>query len=136
MKMKFILAEIYNGYKLKCKIINSVICILIFVYILQVVKYELFFLYRDKKQRELSKKYLNEAISLYSTAISIGPTQDEVEKIESDRDLDLITPADLYRARGNMFSWDKKWNQACSDWKVSKKYGDKDARDNYREFKC
>ena len=99
-------------------------------------KYELFFLYRDKKQRDLSKKYLNEAISLYSTAISIGPTQEEVEKIESDRDLDLISPADLYRARGNMFSWDKKWNQACSDWKVSKKYGDKDARDNYRDFKC
>ena len=99
-------------------------------------KNELFFLYKDKKQRELSKKYLNEAISLYSTAISIGPTQEEVEKIESYRDLDLITPADLYRARGNMFSWDKKWKQACRDWKVSKKYGDKDARDNYREFKC
>ena len=35
---------IWNGYKLKYKIINSIICILIFMYISQVVKYKLFFL--------------------------------------------------------------------------------------------
>ena len=100
-------------------------------------KFELFLLYRDKKDRELEKKYQNEAIENYTKAISIAPSQEEAEKIELDRDVDLITPADLYRARGNVYSWiNNKYKKACSDWKVSKKLGDEDARANFRDWKC
>ena len=64
-------------------------------------------------------------------------SQEEVEKLELDRDLDLISPADLYRARGDVYSWmNNKWKRACSDWKVSKKLGDEEARDNFRYFRC
>ena len=97
-------------------------------------KFELFFLYEDKKQRDLSKKYLKETIDLYTMAIKMAPTQEEVEKIESDRDLDLVSPAEIYNARGNAYSFGKKWSSACKDWKVSKKYGNKDAQKNYRDF--
>ena len=100
-------------------------------------KFELFLLYRDKRDRELEKKYQNEAIENYTKAISIAPSQEEAEKIELDRDVDLITPADLYRARGNVYSWiNNKYKKACSDWKVSKKLGDEDARANFRDWKC
>ena len=34
---------IYNGYKLKCKIINSIICVWFFMYIAQVIKCKMFF---------------------------------------------------------------------------------------------
>ena len=53
----------------------------------------------------MEKKYQNEAIEHYTKAIAIAPDQKEVEKIELDQDVDLITPADLYRARGNVYSW-------------------------------
>ena len=100
-------------------------------------KFELFLLYRDKRDRELEKKYQKEAIENYTKAISIAPSQEEAEKIELDRDVDLITPADLYRARGNVYSWiNNKYKKACSDWKVSKKLGDEDARANFRDWKC
>ena len=100
-------------------------------------KFELFLLYRDKKDRLMEKKYQNEAIEHYTKAISIAPSQEEAEKIELDRDFDLITPADLYRARGNVYSWmNNKYKKACSDWKVSKKLGDEDARANFRDWKC
>ena len=100
-------------------------------------KFELFLLYRDKKDRAMEKKYQNEAIEHYTKAISIAPDQEEVQKIELDRDLDLITPADLYRARGNVYSWmNNKYKKACSDWKVSKKLGDEDARASFRDWKC
>ena len=40
----------------------------------------------------------------------MAPSQEEVEKLELDRDLDLISPADLYRARGDLYSWmTNKW---------------------------
>ena len=100
-------------------------------------KFELFLLYRDKKDRLMEKKYQTEAIEHYTKAISIAPSQEEAEKIELDRDFDLITPADLYRARGNVYSWmNNKYKKACSDWKVSKKLGDEDARANFRDWKC
>ena len=100
-------------------------------------KFELFLLYRDKKDRAMEKKYQNEAIEHYTKAISIAPDQEEVEKIELDRDVDLITPADLYRARGNVYSWmNNKYKKACSDWKVSKKMGDEDTRASFRDWRC
>ena len=100
-------------------------------------KFELFLLYRDKKDRAMEKKYQNEAIEHYTKAISIAPDQEEVEKIELDQDEDLISPADLYRARGNVYSWmNNKYKKACSDWKVSKELGDEDARASYREWRC
>tara|TARA_B100000886_G_scaffold324914_1_gene270002 strand:- start:156 stop:1181 length:1026 start_codon:yes stop_codon:yes gene_type:complete len=101
------------------------------------IKFELFLLYRDKKDRLMVKKYQNEAIEHYTKAISIAPSQEEVEKIELDRDVDLVTPADLYMARGNVYSWmNNKRKNVCNDWKVSKKMGNVDARDSFRDWKC
>ena len=92
---------------------------------------------RDKKDKVTEKKYQNEAIEHYTKAISIAPDQKEVEKIELDRDVDLITPADLYMARGNVFSWmPNKRKNTCSDWKISKKLGNDDARASFREWRC
>jgi len=100
-------------------------------------KFELYFLYKDKRETSKAKQYLKEALEDYSKAISIAPPQEEVEKLELDRDLDLISPADLYRARGDVYSrMNNKWKKACSDWKVAKKFGDEGARDNFRNFKC
>ena len=100
-------------------------------------KFELYFLYKEIKDRKNAKKYLEEALSDYTTAISMAPSQEKAEEIELDRDFDLITPADLYTARGNIYSWmNNKVKKACSDWKVAKGYGDKDAQKNYREFRC
>ena len=101
------------------------------------IKFELFLLYRDKKDRLMVKKYQNEAIEHYTKAISIAPSQEEVEKIELDQDVDLVTPADLYMARGNVYSWmNNKRKNVCKDWKVSKKLGNEDARDSFRDWKC
>ena len=100
-------------------------------------KFELYFLYNDINERSKAKQYLEEALEHYSKAIAMAPPQEEVEKLELDRDLDLISPADLYRARGDVYSWmNNKWKKACSDWKVAKKLGDEGARDNFRSFKC
>ena len=100
-------------------------------------KFELYFLYKDKRETSKAKQYLEEALEHYSKAISIAPSQEEVEKLELDRDLDLISPADLYRARGDLHSWmNNNWKKACSDWKVAKKFGDEEALDNFRKFKC
>lgn len=41
-------------------------------------KFELFLLYRDKKDKAMEKKYQNEAIEHYTKAISIAPDQEEV----------------------------------------------------------
>ena len=99
-------------------------------------KFELYFLYKDKRDRKTAKKYLEEALEHYTTAISMAPSQKEVEKIEFDRDLDLYSPAELYFIRGDIYSWMDKWKKACSDWKVSKKLGNEDARNSMREYKC
>ena len=75
--------------------------------------FELYFLYRDIKERSKAKQYLKEALEHYSKAISIAPTQEEVEKLELDRDFDLISPADVYRARGDVYSFmNNKWKKA------------------------
>ena len=100
-------------------------------------KFELYFLYKDINERSKAKQYLEETLDHYTKAISIAPTQEEVEKLELDRDFDLISPADVYRARGEVYSWmNNKLKNACSDWKVAKKLGDEGARDNFRNFKC
>lgn len=100
-------------------------------------KFELFVLYRDKKERQIVKAYQQDSLDYYTKAITIAPSQEEVEKIELDSDIDLISPADLYRSRGSVYSWmNNKFKQACSDWKVSKKLGDKEAQKFYRESKC
>ena len=100
-------------------------------------KFELFLLNRDKKDRVMVKKYQNEAIEHYTKAISIAPDQAEIEKIELDQDVDLISPADLYMARGNVYSWmNNKRKNVCNDWKVSKKLGNEDAQANFRDWRC
>jgi len=100
-------------------------------------KFELYFMYKDIKDRKTAKKYLEESLTHYTKAISMAPSQEKAEEIELDRDFDLITLADVYKARGNVYSWmNNKVKKACSDWKISKKYGDKEAQKNYREFKC
>ena len=97
-------------------------------------KFELYFLYKDKKERATANKYLEEAVEHYTQAISIAPSQEEVEKIELDRDIDLYSPAEVYLYRGNAYLWmNNKFKKACSDWKVSKKMGNKDARDKVRD---
>tara|TARA_B100000941_G_scaffold176356_1_gene126249 strand:- start:276 stop:1295 length:1020 start_codon:yes stop_codon:yes gene_type:complete len=97
-------------------------------------KFELYFLYKDKKERATAKKYLEEAVEHYTQAISIAPTQEEVEKIELDRDIDLYSPAEVYLYRGNAYLWmNNKFKKACSDWKVSKKMGNEDAIDQVRD---
>ena len=104
--------------------------------ILGEAKFELYFMYKDIKDRKTAKTYLEEALSHYTNAISMAPSQEKAEEIELDRDFDLITPADLYTARGNIYSWmNNKVKKACSDWKVAKGYGDKDAQKNYRQFR-
>tara|TARA_B100000161_G_scaffold24241_1_gene14324 strand:- start:252 stop:1277 length:1026 start_codon:yes stop_codon:yes gene_type:complete len=100
-------------------------------------KFELYFLYKDINERSKAKNYLEEALEHYTKAISMAPSQEEVERLELDRDLDLISPADVYRARGDVYSFmNNKWKNACSDWKVAKKLGDEGARDNFRIYKC
>ena len=54
-------------------------------------KFELYFLYKDKRERATAKKYLEEAVEHYTQAIAIAPSQEEVEKIELDRDIDLYS---------------------------------------------
>ena len=67
----------------------------------------------------------------------MAPSQEEVIKIELDRDMDLYSPAELYLSRGNVYSWmNNKEKQACSDWKVSKKLGNADARANVKDWRC
>ena len=100
-------------------------------------KFELYFMYKDVNDRKTAKTYLEQALTHYTTAISMAPSQEKAEEIELDRDFDLITPADLYTSRGNIYSWmNNKVKKACSDWKIAKEYGDKDAQKNYREFRC
>ena len=99
-------------------------------------KFELYFLYKDKKERPTAKKYLEEAVKHYTDAIAMAPSQEEIIKIELDKDIDLYSPAELYLYRGNAYSWMNNDKQACSDWKVSKKLGNSDARDMVRDWRC
>jgi len=98
--------------------------------------FELYFLYKDKKERSTAKNYLEEAVEYYTMAISMAPTQEEVIEIEFDRDMDLYSPAELYFYRGNAYSWMNKDKQAWSDWKVSKKLGNANARAMVKDWRC
>jgi len=95
--------------------------------ILGEAKFELYSMYNDVNDRKTAKIYFEEALIDYTRAISMAPSQEKAEEIELDRDFDLITNADVYTARGNIFSWmNNKLKKACSDWKVAKNYGDED----------
>ena len=77
-----------------------------------------FISYIKIKKRATAKKYLEEAVEHYTQAISIAPSQEEVEKIELDRDIDLYTPAEVYLYRGNAYLYmNNKFKKACSDWR-------------------
>ena len=57
-----------------------------------------------------------------------------LKKIELDRDIDLYSLDEVYLYRGNAYFWmNNKFKKACSDWKVSKKMGNEDARDKVRD---
>ena len=101
------------------------------------LKFELYFLLKELKEKKLAKEFLNQAISNYTSSIELAPTQEAVTKLELDMNYDMISPAELYLYRGNAYSWaSKNWKKACNDWKVSKKYGNKDAQSNVREWRC
>ena len=100
-------------------------------------KFELYFWYKDNKQRKLAKETLNSAISDYSKSIEIAPSQEETDKLEIERDFDYLDLGELHFYRGNAYSWlDNTGRKACKDWKISKKYGNKDAKKNVREWRC
>ena len=101
------------------------------------LKFEIYFLLKELKDRKLAKEFLNQAIGDYTSSIKLAPTQEAVTKLELDMNYDMISPAELYLYRGNAYSWiTKNWKKACKDWKVSKKYGNKDAQTNVREWRC
>ncbi len=100
-------------------------------------KFELYFWYKDNKQRKLAKETLNSAIVDYSKSIEIAPSQEETDKLEIERNFDYLDLGELHFYRGNAYSWlDKTGRKACKDWKISKKYGNKDAQKNVREWRC
>ena len=53
-------------------------------------KFELYFWYKDNKQRKLAKETLNSAIIDYSKSIEIAPSQEETDKLEIERDFDYL----------------------------------------------
>ena len=87
--------------------------------------------------RKKAKEYLNESIISYTKAIELAPSQDETDKLEIDMNYDFWDLGELYLSRGNSQSWiNNNWRKACSDFKTSKKLGNKDAQKTYRESKC
>ena len=92
---------------------------------------------KELKERKKAKDYLNAAIVSYSNSIQIAPPQEETDKVELDLNYDMWDLGELYLSRGNAYSWiDNTGRKACKDWKVSKSYGNKEARKNVREWKC
>ena len=101
------------------------------------LKFEIYFLLKELKDRKLAKEFLNGAINSYTSSIKLAPSQEAVKKLELDMNYDMISPGELYLYRGNAYSWaTKNWKKACNDWKVSRKYGNKDAQTNAREWRC
>ena len=103
------------------------------------IKFELYFWYKDNKQRKLAKETLNSAIVDYSKSIELAPSQEETDKLEIERGFDVfLNLGNLYLYRGNAYSWlaqhanQKNGRKACKDWKISKKYGNKEAKENLR----
>ena len=100
-------------------------------------KFELYFLYKENKQRKLAKEILNSAIVDFSKSIEIAPSQEETDQIDIDFGFDYVDLGELHFYRGNAYSWlDKTGRKACKDWKISKKYGNEDAKRNVREWRC
>ena len=66
----------------------------------------------------------------------MAPSQEEVIKIELDRDIDLYSSTELYLYRGNAYSWMNEDKQACSAWRVSKKLGNADTRGMVKDWRC
>ena len=96
-----------------------------------------YFVLKELKERKKAKDYLNAAIVSYSNSIQIAPSQEETDKVELDLNYDMWDLGELYLSRGNAYSWiDNTGRKACKDWKVSKSYGNKEARKNVREWKC
>ena len=100
-------------------------------------KFELYFLYKENNQRKLAKETLNSAIVDFSKSIEIAPSQEETDQIDINFGFDYVDLGELHLYRGNAYSWlDKTGKKACKDWKVSKKYGNKYAQKNVREWRC
>ena len=106
------------------------------------LKFELYFWYKDIKKRKLAKETLNSAIVYFSKSIELAPSQEETDKLKIERGFDLpfiIPRATLHLYRGNAYSWlaqnanQKNGRKACKDWKISKKYGNKEAKENLRK---
>ncbi len=101
------------------------------------IKFELYFWYKDNKQRKIAKETLNNAIIDYSKSIELAPSQEETDQIDIDFGFDYVDLGELYFYRGNAYSWlDNTGRKACKDWKISKKYGNNDAKKNVREWRC
>ena len=101
------------------------------------IKFELYFWYKDNKQRALAKETLKNAIIDYSKSLEMAPSQEETDQIDIDFGFDYVDLGELHLYRGNAYSWlDNTGRKACKDWKISKKYGNKDAQKNVREWRC
>ena len=90
-------------------------------------------LLKELKERKKSKAYLENSIDNFSKAIEIAPLQEDVEKMELDRDFDYWGLDELYLERANAYSWKEKWRDACKDWKISKNMGNKDSQTSFRQ---
>lgn len=101
------------------------------------LNFDIYFLLKELKQRKLAKEFLQQAISNYTNSIKLAPTQEAVTNLEIDMNYDMISPAELYLYRGNAYSWISiNGKKACKDWKVSRKYGNKDAQKMVRQWRC
>ena len=90
-------------------------------------------LLKELKERKKSKAYLENSIDNFSKAIQIAPLQEDVEKMELDRDFDYWGLDELYLQRANAYSWKEKWRDACKDWKISKNMGNKESQTSFRQ---
>ena len=101
------------------------------------LNFELYFLYKNQRQRKIAKGFLEKAIAQYTKAIEVSPTNEIINQYIIDRDFDAVTLDQLHLSRGNAHSWDKNGSRkACKDWKVSKEFGNEEAKKNVREWRC
>ena len=67
----------------------------------------------------------------------MSPTNEVINQYIIDRDFDAVTLDQLHLYRGNAHSWAKTGSRkACKDWKVSKEFGNEEAKKNVREGRC
>ena len=101
------------------------------------LNFELYFLYKDTRQRKVAKEFLEKAIVQYTKAIEVSPTNEIINQYIIDRDFDAVTLDQLHLVRGNAHSWAKNGSRkACKDWKVSKEFGNEEAKKKVREWRC